>query len=689
MNGLFTEQNNEIRERYELAMDRVKEIVEEQTVQPNYRAYFKSVASFIIMIKELVDMVEKDELKDKSLSELQTINHNLYEDINGENYEKSYANPTFAVTQLGEKYGEMLSFIYTEIRGFIVYAYENRLFDITINLELLIEVYNYLENEGEYTLKDIKSAIYYFISDYSDETMEYRLRELLDPKLSFATDIIMNSDLTDMSYLYQFGEYITDNEIKIATFLNSLSEEQIEAMATTYTEGFRMGFENAKIDLSKKNVVTIRYCIGFERIVRAAIKNFEKLSLKPTIYRAAVNSINRRQHHKIGYFSTSPNKQYDYDHRFDNGLYLDKAFNERRLGSLRTSYEKHKDLAKGYAGPAVIEIFGEQTFAPQSKLSCITLDSKQQKLAVAYNNEAAIIGNDYISNEETSFTIIAYPVPEIGVKFEEIFSEVVKVNTLDNKLYKSIQQHIIDALDEGDYVEVTGAKGNKTNIKVKLYELTDKEKETIFENCTADVNIPVGEVFTSPVLKGTKGTLHVSKVYLNDLKYVDLELQFEDGVITEYTCKNYEEEAENKRYVKENLFNNHDTLPLGEFAIGTNTTAYIMGQKYDISDKLPILIAEKTGPHFAIGDTCYKMSEELRLFNPDGKEIVAKDNEFSVLRDTDINKAYFNCHTDITIPYHELGDIIVHTKNDNTITIIKDGRFVLKGTEELNKAFVK
>ncbi|BCN29834.1 aminopeptidase [Anaeromicropila herbilytica] len=683
----ISKQNVEMKERYDLAIERVELILGEDSVKEPYRDYFTKVASFIMQIRDLVSLIQKNELKDYNLEDLKKLNYELYQDIEGSHYESSYANPAYAKEKLGENYGEVLTFLYTEIRGMIAYAYEKRLFDIVIHLELFIEVYNYFENEGEYTYKDVKSAIYYFVSDYSDMTVEYRTRELLDPSLSFATDIIMNSDLTDVRYLYQFGEYITENEIKIATFLNSLSEDEIDSMASTFTEGYRMGFENAKIDLSKKTTVNIRYCIGFERIVRKEIENFKRMNLNTTIYRAAVNSINKRQHLKIGYFSTSPNKQYDYDHRFDNGLYLDKAFNERKLSSLRVAYEKNKELAKGFAGPAVMEIFGEQTFAPLSKPECIHLDEKQQKLSVAYSNDAAMISSEYINNEETSFTIIAYPIPEIGDQFAEIFAEVVKVNTLDNDKYKKIQQSIIDALDEGDYVSITGANGNHTNINVKLYELQDKEKETIFENCTADVNIPVGEVFTSPVLKGTSGTLHVKKVYLRDLKYIDLDLQFEDGMIKDYTCKNYEDDVENKKYVKENLLHNHDTLPIGEFAIGTNTTAYVMAEKYHISDKLPILIAEKTGPHFAVGDTCYSRSEEVKLYNPDGKEIVAKENECSRLRTEDKSKAYFNCHTDITIPYHELGDIIVHKKNEETITIVKDGRFVLAGTEELNEAF--
>ena len=100
---------------------------------------------------------------------------------------------------------------------------------------------------------------------------------------------------------------------------------------------------------------------------------------------------------------------------------------------------------------------------------------------------------------------------------------------------------------------------------------------------------------------------------------------------------------------------------------------------------MPILIAEKTGPHFAVGDTCYSWSEEIRVYNPNGKEIVAKDNSCSLLRKEDVSKAYFNCHTDITIPYDEIAEILVVDRDENMIPIIQDGAFVLEGTEALNR----
>ena len=244
---------------------------------------------------------------------------------------------------------------------------------------------------------------------------------------------------------------------------------------------------------------------------------------------------------------------------------------------------------------------------------------------------------------------------------------------------------MIDALDKGEYVKVTGSGENQTDLKVMLHPLADPAKETIFENCVADVNIPVGEVFTSPVLEGTEGTLFVSKVFLHGLPYYNLKISFKEGKIREYTCTNFDSEEENKKYIFDNILHNHQTLPIGEFAIGTNTTAYAVAKKYDIADKYTILIAEKTGPHFAVGDTCYSWAEDVKVYNPDGKEIIARDNSISILRKEDPSKAYFQCHTDITIPYDELGSIVVVAKDGTETEIIRDGRFVLPGTEILNE----
>lgn len=450
-----------------------------------------------------------------------------------------------------------------------------------------------------------------YASDYCDVFLADRIKEQIDPSYSFAADIIENADLSSDRYLYRFGEYITENELGTARRLRSLPEETIQKMADVYTEGYRIGFINTGKDLSKKSVVNIRYSLGFERVIRAAIANFRAMGLKPVIYRAASGVITKREHHKIGYFGAVANWQYEYDHRQDQALFMDKRYIERRLEVMHTVYEQNKQAAQ-FAGPAVMETFEKSRFhRKQYRKLRLTVKSKG---SLRFNTTAdPVRSQQYIKGEERSFTIIAYPVPEIYPKYEEIFDEVIRINTLDAKLYEKVQQTMIDALDQGEKVRVIGKGENRTDMEIRLWSLKDARKETIFENCVADVNIPVGEVFTSPVLEGTNGVLHVSRVYLDGLQYKDLELKFKDGKIVDYRCGNFKDEEEGRRYIFDNVLKNHDTLPLGEFAIGTNTTAYAAGKKYGIEDKMPILIAEKTGPHFAVGDTCYSWSEDVRV----------------------------------------------------------------------------
>ena len=671
--------------RYELAIERIENIKGENTVSEKYRDYFRTLADFALLVDKLKEKIENGEYYKFSIEELECWNTHLYDDVLGEHYKTSYANPAFTTEKFGIEYGRLLSFLYTELRGVIPYAFEKKTEYLDILFELFIEVYNQFEEENEPEYEHVRQTIYWYASDYCDVFLADRIKEQIDPEDNFAADLIMNSDFNDVRYLYYYGEYVSENEKRTAMHLNELPLETIQKMADVYTEGYRIGFVNTGKNLSKKATVNIRYTLGFERVIRIAIENFRKMGLKPTIYRAGVSVLTKRQHLKIGYYGGIANKQYEYDHKDDQALILDRQFMERKLEVMRTTYEQYKDLARRHAGPACMETFGEEPFTPVSKSEAVKLNDKQKEISLEYDSKSSQIVNSYIPGDERSFTIVAYPVPEIGDQYEEIFDEIIKINTLDAKVYEKVQQTIIDALDQGTSVHILGNNGNHTDLRVQLYKLKDPKKETIFENCVADVNIPVGEVFTSPVLEGTNGVLHVSQVYLNELLYKDLEVTFSNGMVADYSCKNFEHELENKEYFLDNVLYRHPTLPLGEFAIGTNTTAYVAAKKYNIADKMPILIAEKMGPHFAVGDTCYSWAEDIKVYNPNGKEIVARDNSVSIQRKEDVSAAYFHCHTDITIPYEELKSITVECADGKEIEIIRDGIFVLPGTEILNE----
>lgn len=658
-------------ERFDLAIERISEIKNDNILPQKVKGFFASEAEFLLYTASIYKLVNDGKLGDCSLDELRKINTALY-------------------SFKAEPDNVYLSALEAELKAVIPYVFEKDLTNIVIRLELFLEFlsayYCAYENDLEGPSdEELRNILYYFVYDYTNDATMSKVGAMFDTENSYALNVLKNSDWSDIRSLYYYGEYVTLEDEKSLEYINSLPDEVIKKMADTFTEGYRIGFEVTNKDITKKKIVEIRYHLGFEKVVLAAIKNFKAIGLDTVVRQSVRSLLNSRGINRIGIEASEYDKQYVFDHKDDLALVLDKPLNTVRIEALSKAFENNKEKAALFGGPAVMEVFGEKPFDYVNK-NLIDYSKEQQKLVLKFLNESGIITRQYIKEEERSFTIIAFPTPDIGEEYEQIFDEVIKLNTLDYMLYRNVQQTIIDTLDKGEYCLIKGKDGNKTNLKVNLYKLDNPDKETIFENCVADVNIPVGEVFTSPVLEGTEGRLHVKRVFLNGLEYKDLCIEIKEGMVTDYTCNNFDTEEENKKYIKDNVLFRHDSLPMGEFAIGTNTVAYSMARRFDIEDKLPILIAEKTGPHFAFGDTCYSNSEEIAVYNPDGKEIVAKENSKSKLRFERPEEAYFNCHTDVTIPYDELGEISVVTKDNDIITIIENGRFVLEGTDVLNEA---
>ena len=631
----------------------------------NYiNAIGKIVAKYTTLEKEL----NENYYSKKTFEELQKENFEMYKDVL--NYEKSYANPTYTKELFGEEFGKVISAIFSDFRNLITYAHSH-------NLEM-IEKYNrfYIKltkafEVNQFNLEKVKTVY----EEFYDRSLKYSLPMAYKntyTKDSYTNKIFGSLDLNDEKYLFQYGKYISENELKLAKFMKNYPKDKLKELAKTIVEAYVRGFQKDNKDISLRHNVRVIYNIGQELMVKEIFELF------------TANNLNGMA---IAAETTEPNKQYSFDHKFDMGLYLDEDYLSKEKELLDNLDDRVTKELSDYSGVLLIEKFGENPFIPISKTEIVKLSDEQTKLSMAQRVTKRNFMEKFMPQKEVSFCIVAFPSPEIGGNFEEIYEDTCKINSLDSNVYEPIHKVIIDSLDLGEFVRVKGQNGNETDITVAMQKLNKPETETNFFNCTADVNIPVGEIFTSPQLKGTNGILHLKKVYLNDLEFIELKLNFVDGYVVEYSCKNFTDEVANKKYVEENLLFPHKSLPLGEFAIGTNTLAYVIAKKYDIVDKLPILIVEKMGPHFAIGDTCYSWSEDLPVHNFDGKEIVARDNEHSCIRKEDVSKAYTNVHTDITLPYDELEFIKVITSDKKEIDVIRDGKFVLEGTEYLNEAF--
>ena len=627
------------------------------------KKYIHKIAEKILYFADL----EKENLKNKNIEELKEINEKVYFEIKPENYDTSYANPEYSVQQLGKDLGAAYSNFYIAFRSFYSYALEHSIYNMQKWNAVFIDLFDNSNAEDE-TIPGLLTKVgrdvnvmdteLNFVKRFGEESIGYR-------------DIVLNCDHRDLRYLYQYDKYISEDQIKTAEFLQNYPEDKIKQFSLEMVKAYIRGFELARKDLSTRKIVKVIYNVGQERIIKQLTQDFTAKGFKVLLTEAA---------------STNPNKQYGYDHRFDGALLYDEEFAAKTDEVMQEAVENCSVSLNKYSGTFYFDKFGEKPFAPKAKSACLKLNPEQQKLMQRMNINHRQLLDKYMSRSVTSFCIVAFPIPEIGKQFEEIFEDTLSVNMIDTLHHEDIQQHIVDVADKADIVHVKGKNGNLTDIKVKMQKLEDPNKHTNFVNCGADVNVPVGEIFTSPKLEGTNGVLHLKETFLKGLKFVDLKLTFKDGYVSEFSCGNFEDEEENQKFILENLLFPHKTLPIGEFAIGTNTQAYVMAKKYDILDILPVLIVEKMGPHFAIGDTCFSWEEDFAVYNPiDGKEITARENSKSALRKTDMHQAYTNCHTDITLPYEDLDFITAISAKGEKFDIIRDGRFVVKGSEELNE----
>jgi aminopeptidase len=646
-------------------------------INPATQEYFTALKNVIVLALEFEGFFRSGLEQNKfTLKKMQSMQQKYYDEIellSNSGYFTSFANPHKTADYFGRELGDALCLIYARFREYPAYLLQQRYTDLARLNRLFLDMYRealkcdtVLSNAKKW-----KQLILSYLEENMEQHQLFNLYWRYSPQQDYYKDIMLNADLSDLTYLFRYGSYISEHVMEMASFMQKYSEKELQKLSRYIVKSYEDGFERGNRSYKIKQYAILIIPAGMERLGRLVVKDLKKIGLEALVQKPLTQSYN---------------KQLDYDHRFSMSLYYDQAFVDRFLPLYEKAVNDLSGVLKLHAGPVYVELFGEEPFQPSLNPAAFKLSQEQMKLRQLMAGKSTQIFYKHYKREEASFCIIAFPSPEIGADFKKIFADTVKLNMLDSLHYAKIQQYIIDVLDTAEYVHVKGRGSNQTDIMVHMHPLKNPKQETNFENCVADVNIPVGEVFTSPLLKGTNGVLHVKDIYLGSLRYKNIMLRFKDGMITDYSCTNFKDAEKNRRFVEENLLMPHKTLPIGEFAIGTNTTAYKIAHDYGIQGLLPILIIEKMGPHFAVGDTCYSREEDIDHFNfYDGKKIIAVENEISRLRKKDPMKAYTQAHTDITLPYDMLKSITAIRKDGSKAYIIKDGLFAVSGTEELNK----
>lgn len=141
----------------------------------------------------------------------------------------------------------------------------------------------------------------------------------------------------------------------------------------------------------------------------------------------------------------------------------------------------------------------------------------------------------YIKGDERSFTIIAYPVPEIGGDYEEIFRQIVKINTLDYQLYQKIQQTLNDTLDTTEWVSVKEERMKQ--ISGYICTLLQTRRSSQFrELCSGCKYSPLAKCLLRSFPEQT--VFFIKQVYLEGLQFRrsgSLNLKMEK-IVSAYSC---------------------------------------------------------------------------------------------------------------------------------------------------------
>lgn len=520
---------------------------------------------------------------------------------------------------------------------------------------------------------ELEEALSGWTAAHAGETARREAAALTETGTLFE-NVLRRACGTDLSWMEDYGLPVREEERELARFLYRYPARRLREMGEHIVQALLHGFISQSRDRRDRKLVRLGYCLGQEALAQEVLRSLEERGLRAVVQRPQC---------------LAWSGAYAMAHAADRAACLSEAALNALLEAYAGAYAERSEALRDTCGMIGLGQFGEAAGVPKALPERYEPSPERRRRLLDLENARRELEAAYLAPSDLSFCKVAYPNLLVGEDFPAVFDAFYELNTMESQRYELVQQTIIDALDTCGRVELKGAGDNRTDLVIRLGALRDPARETNFLNCGGDLNIPHGELFTTPRLEGTNGVLHVKEIYLKGVYFKDLILRFENGLVADYGCGGCRDEAAGRAYVREHLLQGHGTLPMGEFAIGSNTLAYAIARDMDLLSRMPILLAEKMGPHIAVGDPCFARGEDAPVYNLfDRKEMVARENERTARRGGG-EPVYTNVHTDVTLAFDELALLEGVRPDGGRIPILRDGRFVLAGTEILNEPLMR
>jgi len=283
-----------------------------------YYKLFQLISGLILEAAQREKILSPKYFSTHPYEELRDENRRLFQDILPENYETSYASPSYCVKIFGDGFGQLMSFFYLRYRGYHYYARLHQKFLMEKYNRAFIEVFQHIEkNPLDYP--SLKEAVTAEARKPRSEDHGLQIRQDFDPAFAYYADILMKADLSDLRYLFGYGCYISDREIRAAKFLAAYPRDRIKRLARQIVASFLQGFLRDNKERGVRNAVILMYPAGYEAIARQVVRELKKSGFQALVAQPRGGRVN---------------EQYAYDPPLRRSPLLGRGIRSRHRGGL-------------------------------------------------------------------------------------------------------------------------------------------------------------------------------------------------------------------------------------------------------------------------------------------------------------------------------------------------------------------
>ncbi len=596
--------------------------------------YSKYWGEYLVYACDLEEKRGTDYLKYASLQELKDEQKKVYQDLTTEGYMTGFAGMSNMNNQAKEV-GLALSMFSAVFLKAPEEAFKHRRFRLLKLMDLYVELHKRISSRGQVKAEALISLYQDFVRHDLADAESIFFTETFSPSDEYLTEIVTEHNLTEPYYLYELGIPVGECELGWYKAFLGMDDVLVNDAAAALVDGFEMDlkgkepqhpyrrYSDSEDYTIRRKGVAVDYPAGCEALARKVTEKLLERGYVPFIRKAE---------------SMAVSPAFTREHKGDLMRFPIEEAQSMTEATAAKCAEDNEAMLKGFAGSITIRqgveavrmipeprgkgpggrpqrLFGRYSLRQSEKKAQDTEALKERFLAVvAEKGELSQCGH-------ISMILPAYEPSET---FPGKLAKYLKLAS--EKIYAERPQQVLcDVMDKASYVYLEGKGDNVTDLLVALHPIRDPKTETNFQSDSGNNVLPGGCVFTIPQLAETNGVLHLEEAKAAGVTFRNLKLTFEEGVICDYSCENFETEAENRQLIRNKLFRGSDTLPISELSIGTNTEAYkALCAEEDGWQELEGLLRKALMPSIVIGEEAASIRGAVRYNAGVGKTVLAE-----------------------------------------------------------------